>query len=60
MNAQIINGMTIMYRGRCAIVGCGRLKQIHNVVKKWTRSKHNEGVRGCANNQAPIVGCAQE
>jgi hypothetical protein len=36
---------------RWAIIGCGKPRWIHNVVKKWTKNKQNVSVVGQANNQ---------
>ncbi len=44
----------------CAIVRCGVLRRIWNVVRKWAENKWNEGMIGWANNHAHIVRLAWE
>jgi hypothetical protein len=45
---------------KCVIVGCGILRWIQSAIRKWAEDKWNEGVLRWTNNQAPIVGLAQE
>ncbi len=45
---------------RCAIVGCGKSRQIHNVVRKWIKYKLNASVVGWANNQTSVIGPTQD
>lgn len=39
---------------KCAIVGCGKSRRIHNFVRKWTKDKLNASVVGWSNNQTPV------
>jgi hypothetical protein len=41
-------------------LGCGKPKQVHNVIIKWVKDKRNVGVLGQINNQMPILGLAHE
>ncbi len=45
---------------RWANLGCGKPKQVHNVIIKWVKDKRNVGVLGQINNQMPILGLAHE
>jgi hypothetical protein len=45
---------------RWAIVGCGKPKQVHGVVRKWVKDKRNVGVVGQANNQTLALGLTHE
>jgi hypothetical protein len=45
---------------RCATVGCGIPRQIHNVVKKRVEDKRNEGALESVNNQTHVIGLAHE
>jgi hypothetical protein len=48
------------YETWCATVGCGILRWVQNVVRKWVEDKWNEEVLGWTNNQAPIARPTQE
>jgi len=41
-------------------LGCGKPKQVHNVIIKWVKDKRNVGVLGQINNQMPILGLTHE
>ncbi len=49
-----------LHRERWAIIGCGKPRQVCNVVKKWVNDKQNVGVVGRVNNQEPILGPTHE
>ncbi len=57
VDTKMINGMfTLITWKNCAIIECGKPRQVCNVVKKWTKDKQNVGVVGWANNQVTTIG----
>ncbi len=42
------------------IIGCGKPRQVHSVVKKWVKDKQNVGVVGQVNNQTDAFKLAHE
>jgi len=45
---------------KCAIIGCGKPRQVCNVVRKWTKDKQIIGVLRWINNQVPTIGPIQD
>jgi hypothetical protein len=45
---------------KCTIVGCGILKWLQSVIKKWAEDKQTKRVLQWANNQAHVAKLAQE
>lgn len=51
--------MSTLITWKCAIIGCGKPRWVHNVVNKRTKDQQNTNVVAQTSNQTPMVGSTQ-